>query len=272
VSTPSPQTLMFGTAVYGDEPPADDDPVEAFHEASRFYPDVVDTSVLGGALLARSPELQASATRAVRRRNGLPAVRLPEAAPTDARLDALVAARRSTRGYAETPLPLAQLSTLLRASYGVTGALGPQPLRAVPSAGALYPLELYVAAQRVEALEPALYHFDPLRVVLERIGPLAGDELASLTPYDELLVPSAAVAMISAVFWRSRFKYGPRAYRFALLEAGHVAQSFLLAATALDLAACPVGGFFDRRVDAFLGIDGLYEASLYLLPVGARRS
>jgi len=44
VSTPSPQTLMFGTAVYGDEPPADDDPVEAFHEASRFYPDVVDTS------------------------------------------------------------------------------------------------------------------------------------------------------------------------------------------------------------------------------------
>ena len=114
MSTPSPQTLMFGTAVYGDEPPADDDPVEAFHEASRFYPDVVDTSVLGGALLAGSPELQASATRAVRRRTGLPAVRLPEAAPTDARLDALVAARRSTRGYAETPLPLAQLSMLLR--------------------------------------------------------------------------------------------------------------------------------------------------------------
>ena len=140
MSTPSPQTLMFGTAVYGDEPPADDDPVEAFHEASRFYPDVVDTSVLGAALLSRSPELQASATRAVSRRSGLPAVRLPDAAPADARLDALVAARRSTRGYAETPLPLAQLSTLLRASYGVTGALGPQPLRAPPSAGALYPL------------------------------------------------------------------------------------------------------------------------------------
>jgi SagB-type dehydrogenase family enzyme len=102
--------------------------------------------------------------------------------------------------------------------------------------------------------------------------PLGGDALAGLTPYDELLVPSAAVAMISAVFWRSRFKYGARAYRFALLEAGHVAQNFLLAATALALAACPVGGFFDRRVDAFLGIDGLYEASLYLLPVGARGS
>ena len=79
---------------------------------------------------------------------------------------------------------------------GVTGALGPQPLRAPPSAGALYPLELYVAAQRVEALEPALFHFDPLRVVLERIRPLAGGELASLTPYDELLVPSAALRFV----------------------------------------------------------------------------
>jgi SagB-type dehydrogenase family enzyme len=272
VSAPKPQTLMFGSLVYGDEPLADDDPAELFHEASRFYPDVVDTRAVGGTLLARSAELQASASRAVRRRTGLRAVRLPEPQPTREGLDALVAARRSTRGYADTPLPLAGLSTLLRASYGVTGAFGSQPFRAVPSGGALYPLELYVAAQRVEELEPALYHFDPLRAVLERIRPLRRNELAGLTPYDELLLPSAAVAMISTVVWRSRFKYGSRAYRFALLEAGHVAQNFLLVATALGLAACPVGGFYDRRVDAFLGIDGLYEASLYLLPVGARGS
>jgi SagB-type dehydrogenase family enzyme len=269
VSASEPQTLLFGTVVYGDEPPAGDDPAELFHEASRFYPDVVDTRAVGGALLPHTPELQASVSRAVRRRTGLPSVPLPEAEPASRSLDALVAARRSARGFADAPLPLAQLSTLLRTSYGVTGALGPQPFRAVPSGGALYPLELYVAAQRVEALEPALYHFDPLRAALERIRPLASDELAGLTPYDELLVPSAAVAVISAVFWRSRFKYGPRAYRFALLEAGHVAQNFVLAATALGLAACPVGGFYDRRVDAFLAIDGLYEASVYLLPVGA---
>ena len=104
--------------------------------------------------------------------------------------------------------------------------------------------------------------------MLEHVRPIGSDELEGLTPYDELLVPSAAVTMISAVFWRSRFKYGQRAYRFALLEAGHVGQSFVLAATALGLTTCPVGGFYDRRVDAFLGIDGLYEASVYLLPVG----
>ena len=269
MSTREPQTIMFGTWVYGDEPPETDDPAELFHEASRFYPDIVDTHPVGGSLLVRSRELQASATRAVRRRSGLAAVRLPQPAPARGSLDTLIAARRSTRTYANTPLALAQLSTLLRASCGVTGALGSQPLRAAPSGGALYPLELYVAAQRVEGLECALYHVDPLRGVLERVRTLGCDELADLTPYDELLVPSAAVAIISAVFWRSRFKYGSRAYRFALLEAGHVAQNYLLAATALGLSACPVGGFYDRKVDAFLGIDGLYEASLYLLPVGA---
>jgi SagB-type dehydrogenase family enzyme len=269
VSAPEPQTLLFGTVVYGDAPPASDDPAELFHESSRFYPDVVDTSAVGGALLVRSPELQASVRRAVRRRTGLPAVPLPEAEPVSGSLDTLVAARRSTREYAATPLRLSQLSTLLRGSYGVTGADGPQPFRAVPSGGALYPLELYLAAQRVESLEPALYQNQPLRAALERIRPLGDDELAGLTPYDELLVPSAAVAMITAVFWRSRFKYGSRAYRFALLEAGHLAQNFLLAATALELTTCPVGGFFDRRVDALLGVDGLYEAALYLLPVGA---
>ncbi len=272
MTTAEPQTVLPGAWVYGEEPLGTDDPTELFHEASRLYPNVVDGWAVGASLLARSPELRASARRAVRRRTGLPAVRLPEPVPLSESLDRLVGARRSTREYTSAPLGLAQLATLLQTSYGVTGALGRQPLRAVPSGGALYPLELYVAVQRVEQLDRALYHFDPLRDVLEHVRPLSGDELEGLTPYDELLAPSAAVTMISAVFWRSRFKYGQRAYRFALLEAGHVAQSFLLAAAALGVAACPVGGFYDRRVDAFLGIDGLYEASVYLLPVGASGS
>ena len=75
---------------------------------------------------------------------------------------------------------------------------------------------------------------------------------------------------LTGMFWRSRFKYGDRAYRFTLIEAGHVAQNLLLAAAALRLAAVPVGGFYDRAVDAVLGVDGIYEASLYLVPVGHR--
>ena len=73
------------------------------------------------------------------------------------------------------------------------------------------------------------------------------------------------------MIWRSRFKYGERGYRFALLEAGHAAQNMLLAATALALAALPLGGFYDRRLDELVGADGLDEATLYAIALGGRR-
>jgi SagB-type dehydrogenase family enzyme len=132
----------------------------------------------------------------------------------------------------------------------------------------LYPLELSVAGPRVDGLEFALYHFDPLERALERVRALEDGALDGLTPYDSLVSQSAALVIVSAVFWRSRFKYGPRAYRFIVLEAGHLAQNFLLAAAALRLACVPLGGFYDRRVDALVGADGLHEASIYMLPVG----
>ena len=155
-------------------------------------------------------------------------------------------------------------------AYGVTGTVDgtPQAFRAAPSGGALYPLELYAVCHRVEGLEVALYHYDPLLHGLELLGPLTAHAGADLTPYGEVLSDSAAVVAITAVFWRSRFKYGARAYRFALTEAGHVAQNLLLAATALGLASVPIGGFYDRKVDDFIGVDGIFEGSLYLVPVG----
>jgi SagB-type dehydrogenase family enzyme len=271
VTEHGPQTVGYAGWVYGSGD-AGVDPAEELHEASRLYPDVVDSTVTGGSLLARSAEMRASAGRSVSRRVGLPAVALPAPAPLELGLEEAILARRSTRGYGDSSIALEALSALLRSAYGVSGSLDPQPLRSAPSGGALYPLELYVCSIDVVGLESAVYHYDPLREALERVRPLCRAELVGLTAYDELVVPSAAVVVISAVFWRSRFKYGARAYRFALLEAGHVAQNFLLAATALGLSSCPVGGFFDRRVDAVLGVDGLYEVSLYLLPVGSRSS
>jgi SagB-type dehydrogenase family enzyme len=70
------------------------------------------------------------------------------------------------------------------------------------------------------------------------------------------------------MFWRTRFKYGLRGYRFALLEAGHLMQNVLLAAAALDLAAVPVGGFFDSRLERLLSIDGVNESALYCASIG----
>jgi SagB-type dehydrogenase family enzyme len=70
--------------------------------------------------------------------------------------------------------------------------------------------------------------------------------------------------------WRTRFKYGLRGYRFSLLEAGHLVQNVVLAATALGLPAVPLGGWYDRRLDELVGADGLDEASVYAVAVGGR--
>jgi SagB-type dehydrogenase family enzyme len=249
------------------------DPAEDYHEASRLYPRLVDPYVTGAARLESSPELRISAARSVKRHEHLPFVSLPQGDLGSARLADVLRTRRSRRTYGEGELAVGELATLLEAAYGVTGAIPgtSQALRSAPSGGALYPLELYVVAQRVEDVERGLYHYDPLRHGLERLGEIgSGESIGELTPYPALLADSGAFVVATAMLWRSRFKYGQRAYRFALLEAGHVGQSLLLAAEAMGLAATPVGGFFDSRVDAFLGIDGLTEVALYMLPVGGR--
>lgn len=248
-----------------------DDPTETYHEASRLYPGISDPYVRGAQLLERWSVLRVSAARSVKRHRHLPSVELPRPEPNLAALAEAVTRRRSARAYDGGALELEELATVLETAYGVTGSQPgtPQLLRAAPSGGALFPLELYVAAARVAGLEEALYHYDPLQSVLERLRPLEfRRDVERLTPYPELLGGSAAVVLVTAMFWRSRFKYGQRAYRFTLLEAGHAMQNALLAAAALHLAAVPVGGFFDRRADALLGCDGLAEAALYLLPIG----
>ena len=246
------------------------DPTEDYHEASRVYPGIVDPAVRGAAQLERSSEMRVSASRSVKRHPGRPFRELPEPRLGRAALAEVLALRRSHRAFDDRAVELDELATILHAAYGVTGALADtvQALRTVPSGGALYPLELYVASARVDDLEPALYHYDPLRHGLELLHPASPGALAELSPYGGVLAESAVVLLVTGVLWRSRFKYGDRAYRFTLLEAGHLGQNVVLAATALGLASVPIGGFFDRRVDAYLGIDGLHEASLYLLPLG----
>jgi SagB-type dehydrogenase family enzyme len=76
------------------------------------------------------------------------------------------------------------------------------------------------------------------------------------------------IVFITAIFERSVFKYGNRGYRFVLLEAGHVAQNLNLATTALGLSCCNIGGFFDRDVDRFLGLDGIGHSTVYLVGIG----
>jgi SagB-type dehydrogenase family enzyme len=271
-AAPSPPTVRLAHAVYGDGPTVGD-PAELLHEVSKFQPSLLPRQLEGATRLLRDPALLASSARAVRRNRSLPSIELPQPRRSKARLADVVARRRSARSFGPEPLPLATLAGLLDAAYGVTAAAenGLPPLRSVPSAGALYPLELYVLAHRVEGLEPAVYHFDPLRRRLEQHAtPVADAAESRLFPEPSEPAAAAAILVVAAVFWRSRIKYGLRAYRFTLLEAGHATQNLLLAATAHELASFVLGGFYDARLDSLLGLNGVDESSIVAVCVGER--
>jgi SagB-type dehydrogenase family enzyme len=258
-------TAEFASIVYGEGGVPLDDPAEAFHEASALHPDVAPPSLAAMLELARDPVLQQTVARASYARAHLPGVDLPAAALGDARLETAVAARRSRRPEVPLPLPVAALASILACAYRSSGGRRP-----VPSGGALYPLELYVAALAVDGVGSGVYHYDPFRHRLARLGAAVRADVGLALVEPVLVETAAAVLVVTAMFWRTRFKYGLRGYRFAVLEAGHAAQNALLAAAALDVAALPVGGFYDRRLDALVGADGLEQASLYALVLGGR--
>jgi SagB-type dehydrogenase family enzyme len=271
-ATPIP-TVSDASSVYGDEGVSLDDPAETFHEASKLYPSMVARQVAGAIRLTTRPELQASARRAVRRNLNCRALHLPRSSVPEITLVEALQARRSQRGFGPGEVTLLELATVLHAGYGVThhaGSDDPQPLRTVPSGGALYPLEVYVVPARVQDLEPRVYHFDPLRHVLEARSPAASalEVLKDAAIYPEIVAGCAATLLVTGMFWRSRFKYGLRGYRFVLLEAGHLAQNVLLMCEALRLAAVPLGGFYDRLLDDLLGADGVNESVLYAVCLG----
>ncbi len=267
------QTARWLEFIYGRKPDLDD-VAEAYHESSKVAPSNIGREFAGARRLAASPELLLSSMRAVKR-HGTARISLPGRRPLDLSLGEAIARRRSQRAFDGGPIAADVLSALLHAGYGVTRVLDPQDhrpavsLRAVPSGGALYPLELYVAVVQVGDLTPGLYHFDPLAANLEVVCPhLTAEDLAALSTYPDVARSCAALIFVAAIFGRARFKYGLRGYRFVLLEAGHVAQNVLLAAAALGLAAVPLGAFYDRRTDAFLRLDGVNESTVYVIALG----
>ena len=182
-------------------------------------------------------------------------------------LEQAIASRRSVRDYTGEPLTLDDLSRLLHAAQGITEPR--RGFRAAPSAGALYPIELYPVVRDVAGLEPGLYHYAVQEHALERVQ--AGDLHSAVMQAglgQPVLGQAAVCFVLSAIFQRMRYKYRERAYRYVLLEAGHVGQNLCLAATGLGLGACTVGAFDDDALNDLLGLDGQEEAALYIIAVG----
>ncbi|NPA91675.1 MAG: SagB/ThcOx family dehydrogenase [Chloroflexi bacterium] len=175
--------------------------------------------------------------------------------------------RRSIRDYTGYPISPDALSALLHAAQGITEPSYPK--RAAPSAGALYPLELYAILHRVRDVEPGLYHYRVTEHALEqlRLGDLR-KPITRICLDQEHAHTAAVVFVITGVFARTEWKYEGRAYRYVLQEVGHVGENIYLAATGLGLGACAIGAYFDEELDALLGVDGEEETSLYVLTVG----
>ena len=255
---------LVRTEVYGHDDPALDDPAELFHESSKLYPALAQRQWAGLARLAGNDELQTLAGAAARRNPHLPQVALPPPLRPQCSLWSALESRRSSRDYATRPLGLRPLATLVDAAGGARDGR-----RTIPSGGALYPLELFLVAHRVAGLRHGVFRYDAQLHALERHA--AADPWAAFldaSPVPELVERAAAALLVLAVFGRTRFKYGLRGYRFALLEAGHLVQNAILAAAAVGVAALPFGGFYDARLDELVGVDGVEESVVYAVVVG----
>ena len=264
-------TLNLSAIVYGNDGVALDDAAELYHEASTLYPSQIERQMPGIGMVERSSQVQLTATRSTKRYSHVPTIALPAAVWPQMPLAEILAKRRSRAPAGGAPLSLGQLSSVLHSAMGITASHDEQHFRTTPSAGALYPSEVYVLSFAVTGVPAGLHHFDPFERVLEVIRP--GDfrtKLCAALPMPQLTQECAAAFVVTSMFWRTRFKYGQRGYRFALLEAGHLVQNMLLAATALDIQAVPVGGFYDRVLADVLLIDGINEAPLYVVPLGGR--
>ncbi len=175
-------------------------------------------------------------------------------------LEAALSKRRSIRAFDSTPLSLEEIGQLLWAAQGITQRS--DGLRTAPSAGALYPLEMYVI------MELGVYHYlpPPHELICIRETDLR-KEIWRAALRQESIREAPVVFIIVGVFERTTWKYGERGRQYVYLEAGHAAQNLLLQATALDLGAVPVGAFHDEQIEKVLKLPANQRA-LYLIPVG----
>jgi SagB-type dehydrogenase family enzyme len=178
-------------------------------------------------------------------------------------LEETMAGRRSVRQFTRVPLTERELSQLLLAAQGVTGPAGH---RTAPSAGALYPLEIYVA------MSSGFYHYAPREHQLHRCSDRdLRPALYRAALEQEAITLAPAVFVIAAVYERTAQKYGEaRSPRYVHMEVGHAAQNLMLEAVALGLGTVAIGAFYDAQVQKALSLPAEHQP-LYLIPAGHPR-
>ena len=181
-------------------------------------------------------------------------------------LEATLAERRSVRTFRDEPLSLTETAQLLWAAQGITDRA--RGLRTAPSAGALYPMEVFLVVRKADGLSPGVYRYLPGSHELEsvRAGDLSG-ALAEAALGQSSIREAPAAIVLAGVYARTRGRYGDRTERYVHMEAGHVGQNIALQAAALGLSSVMMGAFQDLEVARVVGMS-TGEAPLYIIPVG----
>jgi len=177
--------------------------------------------------------------------------------------------RKSIRNFSDKPINKDQLSYLLWTTTGINREEFNFKFRTAPSAGALYPIETYIVVNNVEGLSKGIYHYSIKEHLLDEIK--LGDfgiETANAALGQKMCADAAVVFIWTAIFERSKWKYGQRAYRYIYLDAGHIGQNLALSATSLDLGSCQIAALFDDEVNKLINVDGEEESTIYMSVVG----
>ena len=184
----------------------------------------------------------------------------------DVSLEEAILKRRSIREYSEEPLRLEDLSQILWAAQGITDPS--RMFRAAPSAGATYPLEVYLVVKEVVDLEPGVYRYIPANHSLQVIK--EGDysyHLYRACLNQRWVLDAKANIVITAVYERTTSVYGERGIRYVHMEAGHAGQNIYLQSTALGIGTVAIGAFYDEYVEEVVGCEP-GERALYVFPLG----
>ncbi|MDI6402255.1 SagB/ThcOx family dehydrogenase [Balneolaceae bacterium ANBcel3] len=177
-----------------------------------------------------------------------------------------MAQRRSVRSYSDTPVTIDEIGQLLWAAQGITDEN--RDYRTAPSAGATFPLEIYVAIRGSETLPDGVYAYHARRHLLKRHmeGDLRAD-IRRVALQQESITEASVVLLITGVLSRIEARYGDRAMRFMYMEAGHVAQNIYLQSESMGIGTVVIGAFDDSGLQSVLNLpDGEYP--LYIMPIG----
>lgn len=196
-------------------------------------------------------------------------IKLPEPKSSGMTLEEAIRRRRSVREYSDDLMSMNELSSILFSAGGITGEEMGYKLRAYPSAGALYPIDIFLSAQRIEGLNKGLYLYsnEDHSLVLLKEGDFS-DALYKASLEQDQVKHANLVIILVAFPGRMRWKYRDRTERYIFLEAGHISQNIYLQATSLGLGSVAIGAFHDELISRILELDPRRQFPAYVHAVG----